>query len=142
MSDAQGVALRLLSRREYSQHELLQRLRQRGFSDTDCDAALKALVAAGWQSDERFAEAYARSRIQRLQGPLKIVAGLRERGVERGLAEQVLDNLQPDWLSLAQRFLARYSAASVDAAKVSRALQRRGFTGAQTVTAVRVWRAN
>ena len=78
-----AFAYRLLGRREYSVYELGQRLRQKWRSVEDIDALadelVEALLEENLVSDERFAESFVRSRIQRCQGPLKIKAELRNK---------------------------------------------------------------
>jgi len=137
MSSAREVIVRLLARREYSQHELRLRLRQRGFDEQESQQALTAALAAGWQSDERFAEAFVRSRLERGQGPLKIRAELRGRGIDDHLGERVMRRLAPDWSRIARAYLARHARLRDDWIKARQALQRRGFTQEQAARAVR-----
>ena len=62
-----AFAYRLLGRREYSVHELGQRLRQKWRSVEDIDALadelVEALLEENLVSDERFAESFVRSRM-------------------------------------------------------------------------------
>ena len=82
-----GYALRLLSRREYSQAELRTKmkewLRRRDLrpEEEPLDDILARLVQDGWQDDERFTASYARLRIDRGWGPIKIAYHLRQRGI-------------------------------------------------------------
>jgi regulatory protein len=144
-------ALGLLSRREYSRHELEQRLAR---------AALKWSAAAGesdalegdfgeviarvldrlqqqdYQSDRRFAESLLRSRIGRGQGRVRIAQELRHKGVADLLRESVLEGCQQDWFELARsvhqrRFGGRSLADRREQAKQQRFLLYRGFTHGQ-----------
>ncbi|MCG8466069.1 MAG: recombination regulator RecX [Xanthomonadales bacterium] len=140
-ADAKAVVVRLLARREYSQYELIQRLRQRGFSDAESQTVVAEAAAADWQSDERFTLAFVRSRIERLQGPLKIRAELRSRGVEGHALSLALDELAPDWEAMAFAYIERHERFHEAPIKARQALQRRGFQGDHAQRAWRAWEA-
>ncbi|GAB4200541.1 MAG: hypothetical protein Tsb002_36720 [Wenzhouxiangellaceae bacterium] len=133
---ARAVIVRLLARREYSRHELAQRLSQRGFSAAVSDAALEKAEAAGWQSDERYVEAFVRSRVQRCQGPLKITAQLRQRGVDDHLIRRGLSHAGVDWAELACDYLQRHPRYRGEPLKARQALHRRGYDGTQARQAI------
>lgn len=71
----------LLSRREHSHLELVQKLIQRGFQKSDILPILDDLAEKDWQSDLRFAEAYVRYRSQKGFGPERVAQELKEKGV-------------------------------------------------------------
>lgn len=135
-NDAAGVregALRLLARREHSRRELEQKLARRGWEEALIASCLDELALAGLQSDERFAESFARARIDRAYGPLRIRAELAQRGIDRSLAQAVLRTLAPDWLAVAADWYERRwgqepPADLRDKARRQQALARRGFT--------------
>jgi len=127
-------AVGFLSRREHSQHELRWKLAGRDYSEEEIDAALQQLVEKGLQSDERFTQAYIESRYQRGHGPYKITAELKQRGVDEGLVDQVMQAEQFDWYEHAlQVYQKKYANKPVadynEQAKRSRFLQQRGFSG-------------
>lgn len=62
----------MLARREHSQLELTQKLTQKGFQERDIELLLEEFVQLGWQSDQRFAESYSRSRVHKGFGPVRI----------------------------------------------------------------------
>lgn len=126
---ARARALRLLARREHSRAELAAKLAARGHGRAAVAAALEALAAAGLQSDARFAEAYARSRIERGYGPLRIRAELRERGVGEAEAERALAVLAPDWTALAAGARARRFGPALPAEPAERTRQARFLAG-------------
>lgn len=142
-SELRAFAYRLLGRREYSVFELRQRLLQK-WSDVDgieslADELLDALVAENLLSDERFVESFVRSRIARHQGPLKIRAELRDKGVGDALASAELEARAGDWASLAAEWLARQHHGPVDfetRAKLYRRLANRGFSHDQAMAAI------
>ncbi|KUJ81671.1 RecX family transcriptional regulator [Microbulbifer flavimaris] len=101
-----SAALELLSRREHSRRELREKLSGK-FPDADFDALFLRLQELNYQSDQRFAELFARSRVQRGQGPLRIRRELQQRGVSADLIERALELLQEDWFQLAAELLQR-----------------------------------
>lgn len=126
-------AIRLLARREYSRAELAGRLAARNHDADSVQQALDALESEGLQSDARFAESFVRSRLARGQGPMKVRAGLNERGVDRELARMALDEAQAetDWRALACEALAKRfdgpGATPRERARRERFLAGRGF---------------
>ncbi|MYE13835.1 MAG: regulatory protein RecX [Gammaproteobacteria bacterium] len=132
-------AIRLLAVREHSVQELRRKLRRTRTPDSADDAAIEAVLEDlqrdGLLSEERFVEAFVRSRLGRGQGPAKIRAGLMERGVARKLVDDALDQLDQDrdfWrdrarTAQARRFGAAPSADRADWAKRARFLSARGF---------------
>ena len=124
----------MLARREHSVHELASKLQRRGFERGAIDSELERLAAAGLQSDARFAELFAEQRVGRGDGPAKIRAALRERGVDAALAESALAPFDTQWHEQAQQILERRFGADpasdrAEQARRARFLQRRGFPG-------------
>ena len=134
-----AFAYRLRGRREYSVFELNQRIRQK-CPESDCVAELlDALVEENLDSDERFTESFIRSRVQRYQGPLKIKAALRGKGVSDSLIAGELDKYSGQWTEMAKEWLSRQHAGPLDfdsRKKYYRRLQNRGFTHDQAMTAM------
>jgi regulatory protein len=142
-NELRAFAYRLLGRREYSVHELRQRLLQKwaGAGDVDvlAEELLEALVAENLLSDERFVESFVRSRVARHQGPLKIRAALRDKGVDDALIAAELEARAAAWTDLAAEWLERQHAGPVDydtRGKLYRRLANRGFTHDQAMTAI------
>lgn len=136
---ATDYIVRCLARREFSQHELMQRLLKRGISEAIAIDALAQASAANWQSDERYAAAFARSRVERRQGPIKIRAELRARGLSDADVAQALTELEADWLELALAFVERNKRYHTEPHKARQALLRRGFSAEQASQAWREW---
>lgn len=126
------AAINLLSRREYSRHELYQKLVARTSSETYLLQLLDHLIESGYQSDQRFTESFLRSRISRGLGLMRIERELREKGIDPDLIEQSLP-ADVDWFELAYDCGLR-KLQSLDLAdykekqKVFRYLAYRGFT--------------
>lgn len=111
-------AMELLSRREHSCHELRQKLGKK-HPLGDFDAVLLRLQELNYQSDQRFAEVFCRSRVQRGQGPLRIRQELQLRGIHTALAQAAMDQLQQevDWFELALEQLQRKFRRPIDPAQ-------------------------
>ena len=129
---AKQVAVKLLARREHSATEIRQKLQQRDFSPDEIAAALVELQQGDWQSDERFADAYVRSRCLKGFGPLRIAMELSERGVDESIVNRCLHADDDVWMqSLRDEYRKKYRGKQADdyqeKAKRMRFLQYRGF---------------
>ena len=94
------------------------------------------LVAQGLLSNVRYAESFIHSRFQRGQGPQKIRAELRERGVDDALIEAGLELYAPHWQQLIEQVRhKRFGQARPDdfreRTRQMRFLMQRGFTAEQ-----------
>jgi regulatory protein len=99
-SELRVAAINLLSRREYSRHELFQKLEPRSKDESQVQQLLDKLVEAGYQSDQRFAESFLRSRINRGLGHMRIARELNDKGIDADLIEEVMSS-DTDWFQLA-----------------------------------------
>ena len=133
---ARAVALRLLARREHSRLELTRKLLQRQLSKAVIETVLDDYQEQDWLSDERFAEAYARQRIEAGYGMLRITGELNQRGVSEN-ADTLQAMSSQDWCDQAVR-LRRKRFGLLDLRghleerlRQMRFLQRRGFTHEQ-----------
>ena len=125
----------LLARREHSYRELLQKLSLRFAEPILIRAELDRLRDENLQSDRRFAESYLHSRAQRLYGPQRINAELRERGIADDIVAEIFSAAAIDWSANRQKlvlnkFGAEPAADIKEKVKRLRFLQYRGFTGA------------
>jgi regulatory protein len=130
----------LLARREHSRLELTRKLRRRYPLD-ELEAALEALASEGLLSEPRFALAFARERMLRGYGPLRIVAELGERGVSEATAasalQEVCEEEGVDWRLQAQAALHKkfgieaLPADYTERARCLRFLNYRGFPAAE-----------
>ncbi len=128
------AAMNLLARREHSFQELISKLRLR-FSEypEQLMQELLKLREEGLQSDSRMVEAFIRSRINKGQGPVKITAELRNRGISDSDVEQGMLNAEVDWCSLIEQVATRKFGDSQvadlrDKGRRARFLQQRGFS--------------
>jgi regulatory protein len=134
-----AFAYRLLGRREYSIQELGSRLRQKWPHAEGVTELVEALAEENLVSDERFTESFVRSRMGRHQGPLKIRAELRARGISDPLISSELGTYDGRWTELACEWLARQHPGEIDfktRQKFYRRLANRGFTHDQAMAAI------
>ena len=127
-------SLRLLARREHSQKELLNKLLIKGFNKDDILAVIEELALQGWQNDLRYAESYARHRIQKGYGPVSVTYELRQNGVDAVNLEDLVQKTAGSWMDLLEQvYIKRYGHDSFldrkEWAKRTRFLMQRGFPG-------------
>ena len=89
----QTRALQYLAKREYSRHELEQKLSVHEHSRQQVSDLLDQLERDGYLSTERFAEQTARIRRERL-GSQRIVRELKAKGVDEHLIADILPGLK------------------------------------------------
>ena len=134
-TEIRASCLRLLTRREHSQKELLNKLLIKGFNKDDILAVIEELALQGWQSDLRYAESYARHRIQKGYGPVSVIYELRQNGIDAVNLEDIVQKTAGSWMELLEQVYTRkYSRDTLldrnEWAKRSRFLLHRGFSGA------------
>lgn len=127
--------IRLLAFREHSQKELLTKSLAKGFEKDDILAVIEEVTQQGWQSNSRYAESYARYRIQKGYGPLWITYELKNKGVDDFNLDEVVLKTAGSWMNLLEQvYIKKYGCDSLldrkEWAKRSRFLLHRGFSGA------------
>ncbi len=130
---ASEQAVSYLARREHSALELNRKLAKVGFDELEIEQSLAELQQAGLQSDERFAESFVNSRINRGYGSIRIRMELQERGVASDIITHSLRQADIDWFALAsevrrKRFGEHNPEDFKSRARQQRFLQYRGFT--------------
>jgi regulatory protein len=126
------ACIRLLTRREHSQRELLNKLSAKGFDPSDLQTVIDVLAEQGWQSNPRFAESYARYRIKKGYGPIKIAFELQQRGIEDTHVDPVALDLADSWDDIIdsvylKKFTDDKDLVNKEWLKRTRFLQQRGF---------------
>jgi regulatory protein len=122
-ASAADVALRALRHRDLSRRELEERLRAKGFGESERGGALETLERTGLLDDRRFAESRARSLASRGAGDALIRYTLARAGVDDELVDQALETIEPE--SERARALAARRGAD---AKTARYLRGKGFS--------------
>jgi regulatory protein len=133
---ALDTALRILTRREHSKHELVQKLKQRGFSREDIDDAILACERFEYINDERAARLYIRQLKRRGYGLKRIRLELDKKGLRDRQMQGILDESvsEKDEREGAERILKknimrfeREKDVLKRRAKIYRFLDARGF---------------
>ena len=141
-------AMDLLARREHSRLELYQKLKQRQFEPDVINSELNKLLDEGLQSDERFAEAFLISRIDKGKGPNIIISELSQRGIDELIASNVISNItDEEWNDLAYEAMNKKlrNEAELDydkQLKLMKFLSNRGFTRSQIEKAKNLLKKN
>jgi regulatory protein len=100
-------ALDLVSRREHSRHELMQKLDKRYLNSTPIiEDVLDKLEINKILDDERFAEMYLNSRARKGFGPKKIEMELHSKKVDSFFISNAVEAYE-NWLENAQRELKK-----------------------------------
>jgi regulatory protein len=146
-SKAVSRALKILSRRDHSEAELVRKLSLKGFSPESVTAAIEKLRQAGYLDDGRFARVYAESAIRNGRGyGFRLRLELSRRGVDEDTIAETLERLGAEYGELetlsglmAGRFPDFDPLESDDRLKrrVMGYFQRRGFSLAAIVRVMR-----
>ena len=124
-------SLDLLSRREHSAFELIQKLKKRYGSSNLIDDVIIRLQESNLLDDQRFAEAYIKVRARKGFGPRRIDAELQQRKVSEAIINQELSMIE-NWNELAlAAFKKKFGNLQKDTKKILKAksfLQNRGFS--------------
>jgi len=123
-------ALEYLGKREYSYHELGQKLKTYAEETDDIPALLEDFKTRGWLSDKRFTDQLIHARQVKF-GSGKVANELRQKGVADDLISDAIARLKENELSNATevwRKKFKVPASNRDEwAKQARFLQSRGF---------------
>ena len=142
--------LSFLARREHSAEELRRKLKQSSsisktvdFSDL-LELCLQEIQEKGFQSDDRFARQYVESKLaNKSHGPLKILAGLFDRGIPKEQANLVLNELghQELWLKKSIECLEKIQKKekTLTPQVLSQKLYQQGFTWETIEKAVEIY---
>ena len=121
----------LLALRDHSEKELLQKLRQKGFSD-GAEEAMEKLKSYGYLDDSRFALRFAQE-LQRVKhyGKKRIEQELYRKGISREVVSDTLEQLDFDedaLPALIERRYLRQLDTEKGVQKTVAALQRMGYS--------------
>lgn len=104
---ATASALNLLTHRGRSERELRQRLRQKGYTASAIDEAIRRVVDWGYLNDEQFAAAWVEQRSSGKPRSRRALAHeLREKGVDRQIIETTIEEAEIDEIADARRLAA------------------------------------
>ncbi len=144
VSDPFATALKLLTRRDRSEAELRDKLRQLGFSACAIESCIEKCRDYNYLDDQRYALERARALLRSGRGVgRKVLLDLRRRGIDETTAQQALETssaeFPPEQLlrdQLERRF-PDFDYAAADEAERRRVVgffQRRGFSWGEIFT--------
>ena len=126
-------AVHILSMREHSKLELFVKLNNKEANVDVVDKVMRFLSENDYVSDTRFTETFVRAKANKGQGPIKIRAQLKQKGVDEHTIQNHLDEQSDRWFDIAQaEYDKKYCELLVTDynswTKRARFLQGRGFT--------------
>ena len=125
-------ALKLLSMREHSRLELERKLREHEKVEGELAAALDALAARGFISDERVADNVLHRRASKL-GASRVKAELQAKGLDEAVVREAVEQLRGTEVERAREVwrkkFGRPPADAAERARQMRFLASRGFSG-------------
>lgn len=126
-----SYAFALLTRREYSKMELLDKLKQYAINEQEVIDLVDELAEQHYQSDQRVAEQLVASQMRKGKGVYRIKQALQAKGLDSDLVEDDLQDI--DWFEQAYQLKVKKFGTDVatdpkQKAKQVRFLQYRGFT--------------
>jgi len=136
---ALDTALRILTRRDHSRYELVQKLKQRGFSRADIDDAVASCERFDYINDERTLQVYIRQLKHKGYGKKRIQLELKKKGFRSSHIQGILNQAvsETDEMDGAERIFKknlkrfeREPEALKRRAKIYRFLHARGFSPA------------
>ena len=135
--NAYNAALRILTRRDHSRHELVLKLKQRGFSSEDIDHAVSVCEEYDYIDDLRTAKVYIRQLKRKGYGKKRIQLELKKKGLKGDRVQSILDESvsEADESEAAERVVKknlkrfeREKDLQKRRDKIYRFLQARGFS--------------
>ena len=132
-TDILQKSIGLLSRREHSSKELMQKLMQRGFLLAEIEPVLIFLTNKNYLSDIRAAESIFRNRVNRGYGWLYINNEMNQKGISTDIIDAIYQEQDIDWyqqvlLTYQKKFTNNEINDLTEKAKRMRFLQYRGFS--------------
>ncbi len=142
-------AVRVLSVRTYSTESLKTKLRARALRPADVEAAIQRLQEVGYLDDSRFAESFARYKVEgQGLGKARTFSDLRAQRIPTPLAEAAVEQVYAGTseAELIEAYIERRLPAfragvpvtdQKELAKAWRRLRRAGFSSAAALTALK-----
>ncbi|AKO46083.1 recombination regulator RecX [[Haemophilus] ducreyi] len=97
----------LLSKRDYSEYDLRNKLIQKQYETDEIEHAIQQAQLNNWQNDERYCVSFIRYRSQQGIGPRRLKQELRLKGIKDYLISEQLQNTEIDWFSLAEQLFEK-----------------------------------
>ena len=102
LSKERSYLLYLLAKQDYSRKQLSDKLLTRSnISNDEIIDLLNVFEKNKWLSDERFAETFVYSEVNKLRGKKRILnTGVYQKGLTTSIVEKYLDIMDTDWFEL------------------------------------------
>jgi regulatory protein len=134
---ATAYALSLLGRKARSRSEIVEKLRSKQYSESEIESAIAWLEKNRLIDDLTFSQIYAEDKVKIYRrGRHRIALELLQKGIDKGLIEQVMAGIDPEMELAAARTLleskSRQWRQLTDRQRFGRSvalLKRRGFSG-------------
>lgn len=141
IADLKRMALNWLSRRDYSEAQLSQRLSRQGGEAADIEKVIAWCKTENYLDQQRFISMLVRSRVNKGYGLSYIVQECRQQNISREQVLQCAIELEIDWFAVAQQlYQKKYGQSTVteykDKFKRMAYMQRRGFSNEQIQFAI------
>ena len=133
LTRARHSALKMLTLREHSVRELLQKLISKGHDVALAEIVMSELETENLVSDGRFLEVFVRSKTERGFGPLRILQELQRHEINPALVESEINSTASFWIERAaqvrrKKFGEMLPDKYSDWARQVRFLQGPGYT--------------
>ncbi|WP_456296652.1 recombination regulator RecX [Vibrio sp. AK197] len=127
------MAIQLLSRRDHGEHELAQKLTQKGYESDDVQEAIAFCQRHHYLDDLRFAKSQVRQHVGKGHGERRIRQELNQKRVAESVIDQAFAAEPQDWFELAKsaadkKFKGIPAKDQKEYAKRVRFLQYRGYS--------------
>ena len=99
---AKEAAIGYLSRRDHAEKELRQKLKTRGYSESDITEAIDFCQDYNWLDDARYAGMMMRNGIAKGWGELRIKQEMKMKGVHGTIVCQIFEESDTDWYEQAR----------------------------------------
>jgi regulatory protein len=104
---AMSHALKLLAKRDYSKAEMIEKLTQAGFDQSDVEDAVLRLSEYGYLDDEKFTTSFIETRIkQKVVSKQLLEEELRRRKIDENIIKAAVDHINDE--DLLQRTIKNY----------------------------------
>ena len=107
LSKERNYLLYPLTKQDYSRHQLSTKLHKReNITSEEIDSLLGIFEKNKWLSDERFAEIFIFSELNKLRGRKRIInTAIYNKGLAKDLVNLTLENADADWFDLCKKRL-------------------------------------
>ncbi len=125
------AAMTYLARAEHCRSGLYKKLLAKNFDKNACNMALDYLESVNYLNDYRFSLAWLRNRaIDHFEGRTRLFAELLNRGIDKNIAKQSLDEFftTHDELEACRKSFEKTFKTKKDPQKIKASLLRKGFT--------------